>query len=83
MTQSIRRVILRHTAGPTPGLHQILGTIDTALGLPPKALPEVSLSPDGRLAGARLDRVTDRAVWYAETPASPVAGILAPLEGIL
>lgn len=66
--------MLRHTAGPYPGLRQICGSFsleDTEGGripdiLPAYPSPPMALWPDGRLAKALRLKSTDRYVLYQE-----------------
>ncbi len=73
MDTTIRRVVLRHTGGPYPGLYQILGTIDSTGGVLPDVLPQAGalapLWPDGRLASARKRTTQPRWVLYEEVAA--------------
>ena len=74
MDSTIRRVVLCHTAGPYPGLRQIIGVFtadDAAMGRIPEVLPAhpqeaARLWPDGRLAKALRLHSTDRYVMYTE-----------------
>jgi hypothetical protein len=67
---NIRRLVLRHTAGPYAGLRQIIGLTDKAPGELPDILPgpgEVGvLWPDNRPARALRLLSTDRYVLYQE-----------------
>lgn len=74
MESNIRRIVLRHTAGPYPGLRQIIGLFtaeDADLGRIPEVIPAhpqgpAPLWPDGRLAKALKLKTTDRYVVYTE-----------------
>lgn len=69
---TIRRVILRHTGGPYPGLRQILGTVE---GLVPGRLESsdgqvLAFWPDFRTGSAVLVAAERRYVAYQEVPAA-------------
>lgn len=67
---TIRRIVLRHTAGPYPGLRQIVGVIDKVGELPDilpaPSEPPANLWPDDREARALRMKSTDRYVLYQE-----------------
>lgn len=71
---TIRRVVLRHTAGPYPGLCQIVGVFsadDAEQGripdiLPAHPSPPMALWPDGRLTKALRLKSTPTYVLYQE-----------------
>jgi hypothetical protein len=82
----IRRVVLVHTAGPYPGLRQILGLtpdfVDSA-GCLPEVLPQhpapaVALPPDGRFGKALRVHSNDKYVVYAEKPVEMDAVVEVP-----
>lgn len=72
-----RRIILRHTAGPYPGLHCIAGLFsaqDAEQGripemLPAHPAPPAPAWPDGRLTRWLRLASTDRYVLYVEQAA--------------
>lgn len=65
-----RRIVLAHTAGPYPGLRQILGVFNAHDSvpdiLPAYPAPAISLPPDGRLGKALRLRSNDKYVLYQE-----------------
>lgn len=80
----IRRLVVRHTAGPYPGLRQIIGLVKDA-GVEyfhtgqfrpwggagnGDVLNQVQLWPEGRLANLMRLRGDDRYVLYQERPAT-------------
>jgi hypothetical protein len=70
---TIRRVILRHTGGPYPGLRQILGTVEGAEV--PGRLESgngqvLAFWPDFRTGAAVLVAAEQRYVTYQEVPAA-------------
>jgi hypothetical protein len=77
----IRRIVLQHTAGPYPGLRQIIGTFtadNAELGqipdiIPAHPQPAAPMWPDGRLAKALRLKSTERYVLYVEQKAEEVA----------
>lgn len=81
----LRRIVVRHTAGPYPGLRQIIGTFtaeDAEQGRIPDVLPSYPnppgrLAPDNRLCRLLRLQSTDRAVWYVEQGVEAVAGPVA------
>lgn len=60
-----RRLCVRHTAGPYPGLTQIIGLVKTDKPLP-EMLTGVAMSPDGRKAKVMRLRTTDKYALYQE-----------------
>jgi hypothetical protein len=78
---NIRRIVLRHTAGPYAGLRQIIGVFsadDAEMGRIPEVIPAypqgpAPLWPDGRLAKALRIKATDRYVLYQEQVADEAA----------
>lgn len=71
---TIRRIVVRHTAGPYAGLRQILGVTDSEPGELPDILPgpgEVApMFPDNRPARALRLKSTNRYVLYQEQVAA-------------
>lgn len=71
---AIRRIVIQHTAGPYPGLRQIVGVFtaqDSEQGRIPDVLPAYPaapqpLWPDGRLARALRLKSTETYVLYTE-----------------
>lgn len=67
---NIRRIVLRHTAGPYAGLRQIVGYFEEDVELPEviPAHPQgpAPLWPDGRLAKAMRLKSNNRYVEYVE-----------------
>jgi hypothetical protein len=74
MDQTIRRVILRHTAGPYPGLRQILGVVE-GVGELPDILRDIVIRPSGRPATAMRLRSTRRYVLYQEVAPAATQGV--------
>lgn len=74
---NIRRIVLRHTAGPYAGLRQIIGCFGGDVEIPEviPAHPQgpAPLWPDGRLAKALRLKSTDRYVLYTEQIADEAA----------
>jgi hypothetical protein len=73
--RTTRRVVIVHTAGPYPGLRQIIGLIPLSDAAPaPEVLPPpgtgmaMALWPDQRGARALRLRSTERYVLYQERP---------------
>lgn len=83
---AIRRVVYRHTAGPYPGLRQIMGLADARTvvflhsgeartleaGMPDR-MAAVAMWPDGRASKGMRLKSTDRYVLYQESPVEGVA----------
>lgn len=83
-TPRLRRVVYRHTAGPYPGLRQIVGLMTPegvqflhtnppfgrAFGPDGKGdrLEPIPMWPDGRLSAGLRLKTTDRWVMYQESP---------------
>jgi hypothetical protein len=86
---AIRRIFLRHTTGPYPGLVQMIGVFtaeNAEMGqipdvLPPHPQPPAALWPDGRLGKALRLKSTDRYVMYQEQAGEAVADAGEP-EGV-
>jgi hypothetical protein len=86
---AIRRIFLRHTTGPYPGLVQMIGVFtaeNAEMGqipdvLPPHPQPPAALWPDGRLGKALRLKSTDRYVMYQEQAGEAVADASEP-EGV-
>lgn len=64
MQTPIRRVVLHHTAGPYPGLRQIIGTFEGTDV--PLTLPVARWTPDERPATASMARTAPGWVEYVE-----------------
>lgn len=81
---TIRRVVLLHTAGPYPGLRQIIGLFEGADTAPsPEVLPApgtgmaLTMWPDGRHARALRLKATPKFVLYQERPVEAPAKAVA------